>query len=158
MCPVPPHTYNGWMTSDTVPDSSVPDTSPDAGAQGTVGDALLWSLADGHFDQLAMMFEPDATLTALLPDGLHEWQGPARICEAFVGWFGRVDECTLLDGAVARHGPRLQMRWRARVRGGGFGDADFVVEQHAYVDPAPTGRIQQMSMLCSGFVKENPEP
>jgi len=151
------------MTSDTAPATPLPatpppDSSPPAASpHGSVGGALLWSLANGDFDRLAMVFEPDATLTALLPDGLHEWQGPARISGAFVGWFGRVDECELLEVAVAPHGPRLQMRWRARVRGGGFGDADFVVEQHAYVDPAPTGRIQRMSMLCSGFVRERAE-
>jgi hypothetical protein len=146
--------YNGCMTSDTATPTA--DTDGDTSPQGTVGDALLWCLAAGDFDHLATMFEPDATLTALLPDGLHEWRGPAPIAGAFVGWFGRVAECELLAGVVVPHGPRLQMRWRARVRGGGFGDADFVVEQHAYVDPAPTGRIQHMSMLCSGFVKQNP--
>jgi hypothetical protein len=147
--------YNGCMTIDTVAGTSQ-DAAADTPPQGTVGDALLWTLAVGDFDRLATLFEPDATCAALLPDGLHEWQGPARISDAFTRWFGVVGACELIAGVVAPHGPRLQVRWRARVRGGGFGDADFVVEQHAYLDPAPTGRIQHMSMLCSGFVRENP--
>jgi hypothetical protein len=119
----------------------------------SVGHALVHALTAGRLDELAAMFEPEATLSALLPDGFYEWQGTAPIVRSFVRWFGRVDEFEVLEAAVDRHGPRMQLWWRARVRGGRYGDADFVVEQHVYADPAPTGRIQHMSMLCSGFVQ-----
>ena len=69
-------------------------------------------------------------------------------------WFGSVDEFELVAATVGVHGPRLQMSWRARVRGGRFGDVPFVVEQHVYADLGPTGRIQTMALLCSGFTPE----
>lgn len=120
-----------------------------------VGDVFLGHLAGGDFDQLAELFEPDVSLSALLPDGHHEWQGPERVIAAFVRWFGRVEEYALINSTIGNVGPRLQLRWRARVRGGPYGDASFVVEQHVYADPGPSGRIQTLSMLCSGFAKEH---
>ena len=122
-----------------------------------MADAVLGAVAGRDFDRLAAAFEPDAVLSALLPDGFHEWTGPERVTAAFVRWFGRVDEFELLAATVAMHGPRLQLGWRARVRGGHVGAAPFVVEQHVYADPGPTGRIQTMAMLCSGFVQEQPD-
>jgi len=124
----------------------------------SIGDIFLRYLADGEFDQLASVLEPDVSLRALLPDGLHEWHGPERVTATFVRWFGRVDEYELLQGTASNVGPRLQLQWRARVRGGVFGDASFVVEQHLYADAGPTGRIQTMSMLCSGFAREHRDP
>lgn len=138
--------YNVGMTSTDKP--SVPTVTP-------IAETMLGSLATRDFDRLASVFEPDISLNAVLPDGFHEWHGSERVTAAFVRWFGRVDECELVDAASGFFGPRLQMYWRARVRGGSFGDRDFVVEQNVYADPGPTGRIQAMSMLCSGFVAEH---
>jgi len=118
--------------------------------QRSIADVFLQHLGNGDIDQLGELFEPDVTLTALLPEGLHEWRGP-DVTRAFRSWFGRVDEIQLLKSAVGHVGPRLYLRWRARVRGGPFGDASFVVEQQLYADAGPTGRIHAMSMLCSGF-------
>lgn len=119
-----------------------------------VADALLVALAGRDFDQLAGALEPDAVLSALLPRGFHEWTGPEQITAAFTRWFGSVDEFELVTTTVGVHGPRLRMIWRARVRGGRFGDGPFVVEQHVYADVGPTGRIGSMALLCSGFTPE----
>jgi len=140
-----PTAYNGPMTSTPVPPS--PPVS--------IADVFIGHLAAGDFEQLATLFEPAVVLSALLPHGLLEWQGPDQVMTAFVGWFGRVDEFELVEAAVDHVGPRLQLQWRARVRGGHFGDASFVVEQQVYADPGPSGRIERLSMLCSGFVKEH---
>jgi hypothetical protein len=123
-------------------------------AETSIADVFLGRLAARDIDGLAELFELDGTLLALLPDGFHTWEGRSRIAAAFSRWFGRVDELDLLDSGAGGHGPRLHLRWRARVRGGGFGDTSYVVEQLVYADPGPTGRIQTMSMLCSGFVRE----
>jgi len=130
------------------------DTDVTIRSQVPVADALLVALGSQDFVRLADLFEQDAVLNAVLPDGLHEWTGPERITAAFHRWFGVVDQCELIATDVALHGPRLQMRWRARVSGAHFGTTPYVVEQHVYADPGPTGRIQTMSMLCSGFVME----
>jgi hypothetical protein len=129
------------------------DTSSTPGI--SIADVFLAHLAAGEFDQLATLFEPDVSFSALLPDGLHEWHGPERVSGAFAAWFGRVEVYELVETTVGHVGPRLQLRWRARVRGGSFGNAAFVVEQHVYADPGPSGRIQAMSMLCSGFARDH---
>jgi SnoaL-like domain len=120
-----------------------------------VSDAVLASLANRDFEGLAMAFEPDVVLSALLPSGFHEWTGPDRVTAAFVRWFGRADEWQLLSTTVGQHGSRLRLGWRARVRGGPFGDGAFVVEQQVYAATGPTGRIQTMALLCSGFTAEH---
>jgi hypothetical protein len=126
-------------------------------AAPTVGEVFVGRLATGDFEGLGELLEPDVELQALLPDGLHTWQGPHRVTRAFVRWFGGVDRYELLRAAVGNVGPRLQLEWRARVHGGPYGDEDFVVEQHVYADPGPSGRIQGLAMLCSGFVREQPD-
>jgi hypothetical protein len=131
------------------------DTSP-ADRELTVGDVFLAHLASGDFERLAEIFEPDVELHALLPGGLRQRRGPELVIDSFVGWFGNVDHYEILSAAAGNAGPRLSLRWRARVSGGRFPDEDFVVEQQLYADPGPTGRIQALAMLCSGFVKEHP--
>jgi hypothetical protein len=120
----------------------------------SIADVFLGHLAAGEFAQLATLLEPDVSFCALLPDGVREWRGPGQVEAAFVGWFGGVEQYDLVEASVDHVGPRLQLQWRARVRGGHFGDASFVVEQRVYVDPGPSGRIGRLSMLCSGFARE----
>lgn len=116
---------------------------------------FLEKLANGDFSQLADALESDATLSALLPHGLKEWQGGEAVCGAFEMFFGGMDEYEVLDAEVGHIGSRLQLRWRLHVRGGRLGETDFVVEQHCYADSGPTGRIKTISMVCSGFCKEH---
>jgi hypothetical protein len=122
-----------------------------------LADAVVGALADRDFARLAESFEHDGVLSALLPSGYHEWTGPERVAATFTRWFGGVDEFELVTATVGVHGARLQLWWRARVRGGHVGDGPFVVEQHVYVDTGATGRIQTMAMLCSGFTAERPD-
>jgi len=140
--------YNGDMSSTPAPPTPAP---------ASIADVFLAHLAAGDFAQLATLFEPDVSFDALLPDGLRQWQGPEQATRAFVGWFGRVDELELVAASVDHVGPRLQLQWRARVRGGPFGEATHVVEQQVYADPGPSGRIARLTMLCSGFVREHPD-
>jgi hypothetical protein len=119
-----------------------------------MADVLLGRLAAGAFADLATLCEPDVTFRALLPDGCYEWHGPDSVVAAFLRWFGNVDEYALVQAHVGNLGPRLHLRWRARVHGGSYGDATYVAEQHVYADPGPTGRVQALSMLCSGFAEE----
>ena len=120
----------------------------------SIAEVFLGHLAAGDFPALATLFEPDVSLRALLPYGLREWHGPEQVEQAFVGWFGRVDEFELVAAGIDHVGPRMQLQWRARVRGGGFGDVPHIVEQQVYADAGSSGRIGRLSMLCSGFARE----
>ena len=133
------------MTTTTSP------TSP----QFAVAGLFLEKLATGDFDQLAAALEEDAKLSALLPRGFVEWEGQAGVCSAFHAFFDGFDEYEVLDATVGQVGSRLQLRWRLHVRGGRLGPRDFVVEQHAYADAGPSGKIGSMSLVCSGFCLEH---
>ena len=117
---------------------------------------LAEPLATGDFSRLAAALEEDVTLRALLPRRFREWEGREAVCEGFTGMLGGMDEYAVLDATVGLIGTRLQLSWRLRVRGGRLGPEVFVVEQQAYADTGPTGRIQSMSLVCSGFCKEQP--
>jgi hypothetical protein len=133
------------MTSAPIPQSPYPVS---------IADVFLGHLAAGDFTALATLFEPDVSLRALLPHGLLERHGRPQVEAAFVGWFGRVEEYDLVAAGVDHVGPRMQLQWRARVRGGSFGDVPHIVEQQVYADPGPSGRIGHLSMLCSGFAPQ----
>lgn len=119
-----------------------------------VATSLLAAVADGDFARIAAVVSDDATLSALLPGGFRQWQGAAEIAATFDRWFGDAEQCDLIDASFSRLGPRLGMHWRLRVRAERLGPHPLIVEQYAYADTAPTGRIQSMSLLCSGFCAE----
>jgi hypothetical protein len=131
-------------------------TPPDEPQFAAAG-LFLEKLATGDFDQLAVALEPDATLRALLPRRYREWEGCQGVCDAFTGWFGGMDEYAVLDASVGLVGTRLQLSWRLHVRGERLGPHDFVVEQHGYADAGPSGRLQSLSIVCSGFCREHPD-
>jgi hypothetical protein len=130
--------------------ASTTSTTPEFAAAGL----FLENLATGDFDLLAAALEPDAKLHALLPRGFVAWEGQAEVCGAFTGFFGGMDEYDVIDASVGMVGDRLQLRWRLHVRGGRLGPEDFVVEQFCYADAGPTGRLQFLALVCSGFRKQ----
>jgi hypothetical protein len=140
----PPLSYNGGMTTSTSP------TAPQFATAGL----FIERLTAGDFDRLALALEPDVKLSALLPRGFCEWEGRDAFCGAFATWFGGFDEYEVLDATVGQVGTRLQLRWRLHVHGGRLGPEDFVVEQQCYATAGSSGRIQHLSLVCSGFCKE----
>jgi hypothetical protein len=129
--------------------------TPPAAPQVAVAGSLLEALAAGDFDRLAAVLDDGASLAALLPGGFREWHTPAGIAAAFEGWFGDVEASELIGASLGQVGRRLQLRWQLRLRGARFGRQARVVEQYAYADTAPDGRIDRMALLCSGFYKEH---
>ena len=116
---------------------------------------FLEHLSTRNFDGLATTLEPDAHLSALLPHGLAEWQGREAVADAFTMFFGDMEEYTVVEATCGQVGNRLQMRWRIHVRADRLGPDDHVVEQQCYADAGPTGCIQFMALVCSGFCKEH---
>jgi len=57
----------------------------------------------------------------------------------------------MVEASVGEVGRLLELRWRLRVAGGRFEDAAQEVEQHVFAAVGPTGRIERLSLLCSGF-------
>ena len=121
-----------------------------------VAGAFLEGLASQDIARIVGTLEDDAQLRALVPAGLKEWHGTQEIGAIFRRWFVDVEEFELIDAVVGEVGPRLHLRWRARVQAQWRGDGWFVVEQQVYADTGPDGRITRLSLLCSGFCPEAP--
>ncbi len=130
---------------------SRPAASASPAGAPTAADTIVDALAVGDFDQIAAALADDASLTALLPRGLRECDGAAAICEAFAGWFGGLDELDVIEHRSAPVGDLAQMQWRLHARGERLGDGPRVVEQHVFARIDADGRIQSMTLLCSGF-------
>jgi hypothetical protein len=132
----------------------VRETPPTAPGLAVAG-SLLEALAASNFNGLWAVLDDGASLAALLPRGFRKWRGATEIAGVFEGWFGDVEQCELIDASLGQVGSRLQMRWQLRLRAPGLGNHPHVVEQYAYADTGPAGRIQNMALLCSGFYAEH---
>ena len=141
------------MTTSTAP---LPAPAQAGAARFTVARAFLDGLAAQDFSRVAATLDDDAHLSALLPRGLAEWDGPDHISAAFRRWFGEVDRFELVDAVIGEVGPRLHMRWRARVQAAERGEGWLVIEQQVYADAGPLGLLSRLSLLCSGFHRETP--
>ena len=119
----------------------------------SVAGLLLEALAERNFAHMSECFDPAATMRALLPSGLAEFQGAAQIAENFQCWFGNAEGFEVLDGTVGEVGDRLHLAWRLRLRPTPWGDdAWHIIEQQAYVRAGE--RIDAIDLLCSGFMTD----
>jgi len=143
--------YNNGMATRTDQPSSFP--RPEVPSYSVAG-TFLEGLASQDFGRLTSALSNDVHLRALVPIGLKEWNGAEQVKATFTAWFGDVDEFELVDATVGEVGPRLHMRWRVRVKADRLGEGWFVVEQQAYADTDDDGRIQRLSLLCSGYCDE----
>jgi SnoaL-like domain len=119
-----------------------------------VAEAFLEALAVQDFPRLASVFSDDVHLRALLPGGLYEWEGTAKLEAAFTRWFGNTQAFEIVDREIGVIGPKLCLRWRIRVQAERIGPGSFVVEQEAYAD-LDDDRLSAMSLLCSGYLAES---
>lgn len=121
-----------------------------AATRWSVGGLLLETLAGRDFDLMSECFAADATMRALLPPGLSEYEGRTRIVECLRSWFGGAEHFEVLDGTVGEVGGRLHVAWRLRLRPTPWGDDNWhVIEQQAYLQAGD--RIDTIDLLCSGF-------
>jgi hypothetical protein len=139
------------MTTTTAP---LPAATRSGAAPFTVAGAFLDGLAAQDFSRIAATLDDAAHLSALLPRGLAEWDGPDHISAAFRQWFGEVERFELVDAVIGEVGPRLHLRWRVRVQAAARGEGWLVIEQQVYADAGPDGRLTRLSLLCSGFHRE----
>jgi hypothetical protein len=130
--------------------ASPPPAPPHFAVAGIVLDAL----SAHDFARFDDALDVDASMSALLPRGFREWQGASEICAQFERWFGDVDRFEVAEATVGQVGGLLQLTWRLRLKGERLGDEPMIVEQHVYAATGPGGRIERLSLLCSGFWEE----
>lgn len=116
--------------------------------------AFLDALASRDFERLGLAIAPDATMRALVPRGHLDWTGRDQVAGRFAFWFGGTPDIELLHYASDDVAGRAMLTWRFRLRHERFGDGWHVIAQHAFCDLGPDGLIEQIDLLCSGFVPE----
>jgi hypothetical protein len=134
--------------------SDIPMKEPSTIARWSVGGTFLEALATRDYERMASTLGPTIRFRALLPPGPMEWEGPARVADAFSSWFGGADDFELVHATVGEIGGRLYLAWRIRVRPApfGIGETWHVIEQHGYANAADS--IETLDLLCSGFHPE----
>ena len=125
--------------------------APAAVPQFALAGAFLEGLAAQDFAQLGDALASDVRFRALLPRGPFEWTGAEVIASKFASWFGDTEDFELLEATVGEVGGRLHLRWRLRLRAARLGPGWFTVEQQAYADTDPGGRIARLDLLCTGY-------
>jgi hypothetical protein len=113
--------------------------------------AFLDGLAAQDYARLGAALAPEVRLRALLPGGLREWTGAAAVTHRFARWFGDTEQHEVQDSGIDEVLGRTHLRWRIRLQAARLGAGWFVVEQLAYADPAPDGRIAGLDLLCTGY-------
>jgi hypothetical protein len=144
------------MTTATALPAPLPAAPGSDAALFAVAGAFMDGLAAQDFARIAATLDDAVHLSALLPRGLAEWDGPDQVSAAFRGWFGEVDRFELVDAVAGQVGPRLHLRWRVRVQAEARGKGWLVIEQQVYADGGADGRLARLSLLCSGFHPEAP--
>jgi hypothetical protein len=135
----------------TAPQHSAATAAPKFAHAGS----FLEGLAAQNFAQLDDALTADARLRALLPRGLREWAGAEVIADQFACWFGDTEDFELVEATVGEVGGRLHLHWRLRLQAKRLGAGWFTVEQQAYADTAPGGRIARLDLLCTGYRPED---
>jgi hypothetical protein len=116
--------------------------------------AFLAGLVAQDFTAVTGALAADVRVRALLPGGLWERTGADAVATRFAAWFGDTEQFDVLEATVGEVGPRLQLRWRFRLRAPRLGPGGFVVEQVAYADVDGHARISRLDLLCTGYLRE----
>lgn len=115
-----------------------------------LGDQFVTALATADGAALAALLHPDATLLALVPDGLVEEAGTAAVTARARRWFGRATRVDVASRNVDVVNGRVRASFRAVLDGPRGRET---VEQHAFLD-VDGGRVRAIRLACSGFMRE----
>jgi TusA-related sulfurtransferase len=115
--------------------------------QQVAGRAFLKALTSRDFEGLEASLDPDVRFRGLLPGGLRELSGAARITDQFRSWFEKPEAFEVEWSGAEDVADRLRISYRFRLHDeSGW----MVIEQQAFCD-ADDGRIERIDLVCSGF-------
>ncbi|MEP7112035.1 MAG: nuclear transport factor 2 family protein [Ilumatobacteraceae bacterium] len=140
------------MTSTT----STPTEQPTTGAslRFAIAGRFIDGIAARDFGVVVATLTDDVTFRALLPRKVLDLNGRAAVRAAFDTWFGAVERWELVEAVVGEVGDRLHLRWRLRLTNAEVGPGTFLVEQQVYADSGPDGRLRNVALLCTGYLRD----
>jgi TusA-related sulfurtransferase len=116
---------------------------------------LVAAVAARDFEGVEAAMAAAVRMRSLVPSGPGEVHGPADVAARFRAWFGDADRIEVLGSNAEPIGDRIALGYRFRVHEEvGWS----VVEQRAFLDVDPEGRIAGIDLLCSGFREDPAEP
>ena len=136
--------------STSGPDTTTTGQPPSLAAAGRFIDGLATRDFDGVVDTLTA----DVRFRALLPRRVLDLQGRGAFRSTLDTWFGSADDWELVEAVLGEVGGLIHLRWRLRVTKPELGPGTFVVEQQVYAASDPSGALQDVALLCTGFRPE----
>jgi hypothetical protein len=115
---------------------------------------MIDGLCARDFDALVDALTDDVAFRALLPRRVLTVDGRADVRAVFETWFGGARRWELVDAAVGPVGGRIHVGWCLWMTNPDIGPGAFLVEQQVYADAADDGRLRDVALLCSGYVRE----
>jgi SnoaL-like domain len=105
------------------------------------------------FAAVAGALADDVTFRALLPSKVLERTGSDAVRRVLNTWFGAAEGWEMVEAVVGDVGGRIHLRWRLRLTNPEIGPGSFLVEQQVYADTGPDGRLRDVALLCSGYLR-----
>jgi TusA-related sulfurtransferase len=116
-----------------------------------VGESFLAALMARDFDALEQIFTPKVRFRSLVPSGERFGATAAKAVGWLRKWFGDEDTIDVLQSSIEVLHDVLSIQYRLMVHNSYAGWQ--VIEQQAYCS-VQEGRIADMRLVCSGFLRE----
>jgi hypothetical protein len=118
-----------------------------------IGQVFINNLSEKKFENLAFLFSDNIEFRALIPSGLDTANKPSEATKKFKKWFYVKDpgKYEVLDSKTEVMVDCLHIYYKVFRT---YKDNSYNVEQHLYCE-VEAGKIQKLSLLCSGFRRVN---
>jgi len=118
-----------------------------------IGQMFIKDLSEKKFENLAYLFADNILFRALIPSSLVTSNKPSEAASNFQKWFYIEDpgKYEVLDSKTEVMVDCLHIYYKIFRT---YNDNSYNVEQHLYCE-VEAGKIQKLSLLCSGFRKVN---
>jgi hypothetical protein len=140
------------MTS--TPSSQVEQPVADQALKFAVAGRFIDGLAARDFDAVVGTLATDVAFRALLPSRMLDLAGRTAVRSVLDTWFGGAERWDLLEAVVGEVGGRIHLRWRLRLTNPDVGPGTFLVEQQVYADAGNDGRLSDVALLCTGYLRD----
>lgn len=138
----------------TTPSTRTEQPATDEALKFAVAGRFIDGLAARDFDAVVGSLADDVAFRALLPRKVLDLVGSAAVRSTLDTWFGAAERWQLVEAVVSEIGGRVHLRWRLRLTNPDVGPGTFLVEQQLYADTGPDGRLRDVALLCTGYLRD----
>lgn len=116
-----------------------------------IGNVFVQDIVEKNFDELAYLLSDNCLFRALIPSSIVTSNEPVKTANVIKKWFnlGESEQYKVVDSQVDFLVDCLHMEYRIALT---YKGTPYQVEQQLYCEVA-SGKIQKLSLICSGFRK-----